>query len=65
MPKLYFAKAMRWSREILMFLAAMYLVKLMFRLELDVYVYSSFDRSGTTEFKCRYLPASLLTVCSA
>ena len=28
-------------------------------------VYSSFDRAGTTGFKCSYLPASLLTVCSA
>ena len=42
-----------------------YLVELMFRLELDVQVYSSFDRSGTTGFKCSYLPASLLIVCSA
>ena len=31
-------------------------------LELDVWVYSSFDRSGTTGFKYSSLRASLLTV---
>ena len=38
-----------------------YLIELMF-LELGVWVYSSFDRSGTTGFKCNSLRASLLTV---
>ena len=38
-----------------------YLMKLMF-LELDEYVYSSFDRSSTTGFECNSLRTSLLTV---
>ena len=52
-PQHYFEKAVRLSRKILMFFLY-YLIELMF-LELKVQVYSSFDRSGTTGFKCNSL----------
>ena len=43
------------------YVSCSYLIERMF-LELDVKVYSSFDRSGTTGFKYSSLRASLLTV---
>ena len=43
------------------YVSCSFFIELMF-LELDVQVYSSFDRSGTTGFKYSSLRASLLTV---
>ena len=51
----------RLSKEILNIFFSHYVIELMF-LELDVYVYSSFDCSCITGFKCNSLRASLLTV---